>query len=348
MLAAIMKALDRIEVEEIAVPEVDANSALLKVEAVSLCGSDLRILKSGNPRVKPPAIIGHEAAGQVVKAGKNVKRVREGQRVAIGADVPCGVCSVCRSGHGNNCDVNYAVGYQISGAFCQYMLLTKLLLEEGPVTPIPDHLSYEEAALAEPLGCAVNGLEKVAMSLGKSIAIIGMGPIGCMMVDLARAMGASKVLCAQRSAGRMAIARQYGADAYIDTSAEDLVRRCREETDGAGPDVVITSCASVEAHEQAIDMVAHMGYVNLFGGLPKDTRPMQVLSNTIHYKECYVTGSHGATPRHHELAVGLLANRTVRVAPLMTHRFPLERIQEAFVALQGRDGMKIMIRPWGD
>jgi L-iditol 2-dehydrogenase len=345
MKAAVLEELGRIVVQDVPDPKIDEHSALLKVESVAICGSDIRIFHHGNPRVKPPAIIGHEIAGTVVQAGRHVTRVRQGQRVAVGADVPCGECAWCRNGLGNNCAINYAVGYQIPGGFAQYMKLPRLLLEEGPVTPFSDALDFDTAALAEPLGCGINGLELVSMSLGKSVALIGMGPLGCMMIDLARRMGATKVICSQRSPLRMAIARQYGADVYIDSAKEDLVARCRQETGGEGPDVVITTCGSVEVHEQAIQMVAHRGYVNLFGGLGKDVRPMSVLSNTIHYKECFVTGSHGCVPRHHQLAVKLLEQGLVRTQPIITHRFPLENINDAFATMEGRGGMKIIVHP---
>jgi len=345
MKAAVLEELGRIVVQDVPDPKIDEHSALLKVESVAICGSDIRIFHHGNPRVKPPAIIGHEIAGTVVQAGRHVTRVRQGQRVAVGADVPCGECAWCRNGLGNNCAINYAVGYQIPGGFAQYMKLPRLLLEEGTVTPFSDALDFDTAALAEPLGCGINGLELVSMSLGKSVALIGMGPLGCMMIDLARRMGATKVICSQRSPLRMAIARQYGADVYIDSAKEDLVARCRQETGGEGPDVVITTCGSVEVHEQAIQMVAHRGYVNLFGGLGKDVRPMSVLSNTIHYKECFVTGSHGCVPRHHQLAVKLLEQGLVRTQPIITHRFPLENINDAFATMEGRGGMKIIVHP---
>ena len=345
MQAAVLEALNRLVIKEIPVPEIDHDAALLRVESVALCGSDVRILHHGNPRVSPPAIMGHEAAGVIVKAGKNVTRVKEGDRIALGADVPCGQCDWCRNGLGNNCAINYAVGYQISGAFTQYMVLPRLLLEEGPVTPFGEQLSFDQAALAEPLACAINGLELVNMSLGKTIGIIGLGPIGCMMIDLARVMGATKVIAAQRSKRRMEIAQAYSADVYIASEEEDLVARCLEETRGQGPDVVVTTCGSVEAHEQAIAMAAHRGYVNLFGGLAKDVRPLSVLSNTIHYKECFVTGSHGSTPRQHAMAVKLLEQGIVRVDPLITHRFPLAEIHTAFETMESRQGMKIVVHP---
>ncbi len=345
MRAAILEELEKMVVKDVEDPQIDDDSALLKVEAVAVCGSDIRIFHHGNPRVKPPAIIGHESAGTIVKVGKNVTRVKEGQRVAVGADVPCGQCNWCRNGLGNNCSINYAIGYQIPGAFAQYMKLPRLVLEEGPVAPFSDQLSFDVAALAEPLACVVNGLELVNMSLGKTVVLIGMGPIGCMMIDAAKAMGAIKVICVELSPNRMAIAKEYGADVYIDPKQEDVLARCREETGGEGPDIVMTTCPSVEVHEQAIEMVAHRGYVNLFGGLGKHVRPMSVLSNTIHYKECFVTGSHGCVPRHHELAVKLLEAGMVRTEAIITHHFPLDQINEAFETMQSQQGMKIIVNP---
>lgn len=347
MQAALLEELEKLVVREVPDPEIDDDSALLKVESVAVCGSDVRIFHHGNPRVKPPAIIGHETAGVVVAAGKNVTRVKVGDRVAVGADVPCGQCHWCRNGLGNNCSINYAVGYQIPGSYAQYMLLPRLVLEEGPVTPFSDSLDFDTAALAEPIACAINGLELVNMSLGKTVVLLGMGPIGCMAIDLAKAMGAVKVICVGRSPRKMEIAREYGAEVYINATREDVVARCRQETGGEGPDVVLTTCGAVEAHEQAIEMVAHRGYVNLFGGLSKDARPLSFLSNTIHYKECFVTGSHGCVPRHHELAVRLLEAGMVRTKPVITHHFPLEQVSQAFATMESKDRMKIIVHPNG-
>lgn len=345
-MAAVLENLNRLIVREVPEPEMDDNSALLRVEAAALCGSDLRIIRSGNPRVTFPAIIGHELAGMIVKAGKNVRRVKEGDRIALAADVPCGQCRFCRDGHGNNCAINHAIGYQIPGGFAQLMRLPPLVLEHGPVAKIPGSLSFEGAALAEPLACVVNGLEVAGMALGKTLAIIGMGPIGCMMIDMARHMGAAKIIAIRRNNFRGAFADRYAADAYIDPDSEDMVARCLDETGGEGADAVITACASVDIHEQALEMVARRGVVNLFGGLPADTRPMNVKSNLIHYKECVLTGSHGSVPRQHNLAVQLIATEKVRVAPLISHRFPLTRINEAIEIMMSKKAMKIIIAPW--
>lgn len=348
MKAAVLRGNDRMAIEEVPLPAIDDSSALMRVEATCICGSDVRILHHGNPRVTPPTITGHEAAGVIVKVGANIRGLRVGDRVSIGADVPCGQCDWCRNGLGNNCEINYAVGYQIPGAFAEYMKIPSLMCVEGPVVKIADSLSLEEAALAEPLACAINGLELVNMSLGKTVVIIGLGPIGCMMIDLARVMGAQKVICIQRSMLRMEIAKIYQADLYLASDQKDVIRAVLEATDGRGADAVVTTCGSVEAHEQAVEMVAHRGYVNLFGGLGKDARAMNLYSNKVHYRESFITGSHGSVPRQHKLAVRLLESERVRVKPLITHRFSLDEIHAAFEVMELRQGMKIVIAPNGE
>jgi L-iditol 2-dehydrogenase len=119
----------------------------------------------------------------------------------------------------------------------------------------------------------------------------------------------------------------------------------REITDGLGPDVVVTTCGSVEAHEQAIEMVAKRGRVNLFGGLGKGARNLNVPSNTIHYKECCVLGSHGSVPRHHRIAMAMIEKGIVDVARCITHRFPLDEIQAAFDAAEKHEGLKVLVKP---
>lgn len=347
MKAAVLHGTDWMTIEEVSLPAIDDASALMRVEATCICGSDVRILHHGNARVTPPTITGHEAAGVIVKVGANVRHLKVGDRVSIGADVPCGQCDWCRNGLGNNCEINYAVGYQIPGAFAEYMKIPSLMCAEGPVVKIADSLSFEEAALAEPLACAINGLELVNMSLGKTVVIIGLGPIGCMMIDLARLMGAQKVICIQRSILRMEIAKIYQADLYLASDEENVIGAVLEATDGRGADAVITTCGSVEAHEQAVEMVTHRGYVNFFGGLGKDARPMNLDSNKVHYRESFITGSHGSVPRQHKLAVRLLESERVRVRPLITHRFSLDEIHAAFEVMELRRGMKIVVAPHG-
>jgi len=228
------------------------------------------------------------------------------------------------------------------------MVLNETILKYGPVTPMPAGLSFAEAAIAEPLACAVNGLELARFSLGKSICIIGLGPIGCMMLELSRVFGASKVFAAQRSRVRLDMARQFLPEArFVATEEEDLVEVVMRETDGEGVDLAITTAGTVQSHDEAIRMVRHRGYVNLFGGL-KNQPKLSLDSNLIHYKECFVMGSHGSLPRHHQAAVGLIARGAVQAKKYISRVFSLDETREAFAFHESRAGLKVIVAPNGE
>ena len=345
MKAAVLEALDRIVVKEVPIPQPDDDSVLVKVRACAVCGSDIRILHFGNSRVVPPQILGHEMAGDVIAVGKNVSKFAVGNRLAIGADVPCGECVFCEAGIGNNCQINYAMGYQFAGGFAEYVLLNRIVVNYGPVHKIPDHVTYEEAALAEPLGCVLNALELSNIRLGDTVVIIGAGPLGCMIIEVARKMGASKIIVVQRSRPRLELARKFGADIYICSGEEDGVARVLEETNGLGADVVITANPSPEAQSDAILMAKNRARINLFGGLPKDKSMVTLDTNIIHYKELFVHGSHGAMPIHHLKAVELIAAKSINITNYISHHFNLDQINEAFAAAEGHLGMRVVVNP---
>jgi len=343
--AAILEGIDRIGVKEIPSRAPGPGEIALRVKVCAVCGSDVRIFHHGNPRVRPPAVIGHEIAAEVTAVGSGVDQFRIGERVALGADVPCGRCSWCQNGLGNNCPENHAIGYQFPGGFAEEMTLAPMVVSFGPVTRVPDGVSDEEAALAEPLACAINGLEMCSPRVGETLCIIGAGPIGCMMIELGRHMGAAEIIVIQRSRARLELARPFGADHYLCAEDADVLGAVKEITRGRGPDIVVTTCGSVEAHEQAIEMVAKRGRVNLFGGLGKGARNLSVPSNAIHYKECFVLGSHGSVPRQHVAAMALIEKRVVNVGRCITHRFPLDRIRDALAAAEKHEGLKVMVTP---
>jgi L-iditol 2-dehydrogenase len=345
MKAAVLEELNKLVVKEVATPDCANGGILVKVKACAICGSDLRIYRSGNSRVNTPAIIGHELSGEVVRIGKNVTKFKVGDRVAIGADVPCGECSFCESGIGNNCQINYAIGYQFQGGFAEYIPLNSTTVNYGPVHLIPDNVSYGEAALAEPLGCVLNALELAKVNFGDTLVIIGAGPIGCMIIEMAKKIGASKVIVVQRSRPRLEAAKQFNADVYICSSEEDSVKRVLEETKGLGADLIITSCPSPEAQVDAIKMAKNRGRVSLFGGLPKGNSMITIDANIIHYKELFIMGAHGAMPRHHRQALELIGTGTINAKQFMSHEFSLEDINEAFAAAEGKKGMRVIVKP---
>lgn len=348
MKAALYLGPERIEVKEVDDPKVrNSWEMLVRVKACAVCGSDVRIFHHGNPRVSPPAILGHEIAGEVVEVGNAVMQFKVGDRVAIGADVPCGVCDMCKRGLGNNCPVNYAIGYQFPGGFAEYILLNETTMKYGPVHHVPEGVSEIAATLAEPLACCLNAYELSRLSPGESVVVFGLGPVGCLLVEVAKVLGAGKVIAIQRSRKRLEMAIEMGmpADVFICSSEEDPVERVLKETDGEGADIVLTACANVDAQEQAIKMVAHRGRVNLFAGLPPGARKIELDSNFIHYREAFIFGSHGSVPRHHKAALKLLSDGRINAERYFTHKFKLEDIVEAIKAVESRDAMKAVICP---
>jgi L-iditol 2-dehydrogenase len=343
--AAVLEDLEKLTVKDVPTPVVDDDSVLVEVKACAVCGSDIRMFHHGNNRLKPPAIMGHEASGQVVQVGKNVTKFKTGDRVALGGDVPCGQCVFCKAGIGNNCQENYAMGYQFPGSFAEYVLLNPMVVEHGPVHLVPEHVSFEEAALAEPLGCILNALELCSIRQGDTLVVIGTGPLGCLIMEVGRSLGCTKVIAVNRSRGRLEMAKQAGADVLICSGEEDAVAKVLEATGGLGADVLLTACPSPQAQADAILMAKNRARINFFGGLPKSQSEVLINTNVIHYKELLVTGSHGCVPRHHKQAVDMIAAGQVDVKKYISHRFPLDQAVEAFQAAEGREGKRVVVVP---
>ena len=345
MKAAVFEEINKLVLKEVPDPVVGPDEALVKVRACAVCGSDIRIFRHGNVRVHPPQILGHESSGEIVAVGERVTGFKPGDRVSIGSDVPCGECAVCKAGFGNNCAINYAMGYQFAGSFAEYVLLNKTVLEYGPVHKMPDSMTWDEAALAEPLSCVLNAVEFAGIKLCDTVVVMGAGPIGCVIIPVAFMSGATKVIMINRSPGRLEFAKKVGADVVICSSEEDHVARVLEETGGQGADVIFTANSSPQSHIDALKMAKNRGRVNLFGGLPAGTK-VEIETNLIHYKELIVTGAHGLVPRHHRQALDLIASGKLDIKTFVSHHFPLDDINEAFRVAEGKEGLRVIVTPW--
>lgn len=346
MTAAVLKGLSLIELEEVEFPELSKNDVLIKVKVCSVCGSDVRIYNHGNDRVQYPAVIGHEMSGEIVEVGNEVHNYKVGDRICVGADVPSMEDDWSKNGMANLSDINYAIGHQFPGGFAEYCLLNELTIKYGPTAKIPVHLSYEEASLTEPLACCINGLERVFIKPGKSMLIIGAGPIGILLCRVAHAFGAGLVVIADNDQGRVQGAKTLGLNSY-NTQNTDLQKLTDELTDGQGFNGVLTACSVPEVQEMAVNFVSKRGIVNFFGGLPSTSRNINIASNLIHYKEAYVTGSHGSSPRQFKLALQMIASGQIKVADIISHRFELGEIQKAIETAEQRDGLKVAVFPNG-
>jgi len=345
--SAFWDAPGKITVKDNPIPKVVKDSVLVKIEACAICGSDLRIFNEGNPRVKPPRIIGHEISGEVVAVGKGVSKYKVGDLICTGADIPCGQCEHCLNGRPNCCDINYAVGYQFDGGFSQYMLLNPLMVKQGAIQVVKNRVELEIATLAEPLACCINGYERGLTKPDSTIVVFGGGPIGLMLCLLAPVYKAKKVILIEPSEDRLEFAKKQidSISHFINPLKVDPVEDILQLTNGNGADLIFTANPVVETHEQAVKIVSKRGVVNLFGGLPKTARKMAFLSNRVHYKEAYITGSHGSTPQQHKKALELIVRKKIQLDFLITHKFPLNEIHAAFEVAQSGKGLKVVVNP---
>ncbi|MGB9682251.1 MAG: zinc-dependent dehydrogenase [bacterium] len=346
MKAAVLESLENLVVKDVPEPNLPSDGLILKVESVAICGSDIRIYHRGHTRVKPPQIIGHEVAGTVYKVGKDTSEFKEGDKVVLGADVPCGKCYYCLRGHQNNCVEAMAFGYQLAGGFAQFMAVPREAIDAKIIQSLPENLSFDEACLTEPLACVVNGQNLSNIEAGDTVAIIGAGPIGLMHTMLARAKGATKIILSELSEKRISLAKGFPIDIIVNPNNEDPVKRVLAETGGRGADVVIVAAPSSAAQAQAIYMVRNLGKVNYFGGLPPDTKEVPIDTNRIHYREIFVHGSHGSSPKDNHIALKLIASGQVEVKKLITYVLLLDEINRGLRLVESGEALKVVLKPW--
>jgi L-iditol 2-dehydrogenase len=327
-------------------PRPGDGEVLIRVRACSMCGTDVKISTSGHQRIVPPRVMGHEIAGGVLESGAGVEGGAPGDRVQVIAAIPCGTCEFCRAGVMTICPNQVSMGYDFDGGFAPLMVVPREVLAVDGLNRIPENVSFAEASVAEPFACAINAQEIIDVHEGDTVVVVGSGPIGCLHVRLARARGAAQVFLVELSRERLDLAAAVvQPDAAICSAETDPVAAVKELTGGKGPSVVITAAASGAAQEQALQMLAPQGRLSLFGGLPKDKPTITFDSNLVHYRELAVFGANGSSPEHNRQALAHIADGSVPVADLITHRLPLDRVAEGIDVVRSGAGIKVTIEP---
>lgn len=342
MKAGLFRAPNLIEYADVPDPEAAAGDLIVRVRAATVCGTDIRIYRGRKTTgIRYPSIIGHEFAGEVV-ATNGVTRFQVGQRVCVNPAISCGHCASCKRGDENLCENLQAIGYELDGAFAEYIRVPARAIAAGNVHAIPESLAFEVASLAEPLACVINGQEKVSVKPGDTVVVLGAGPIGLLHVKLARFSGASKVIVSEPASARRAAALSVGADIALDPNAEDLLAAVRDHTFGLGADVAIVAIGVPSLANSALTLVRRRGRVSLFAGFSaNDTAVLDV--NLIHYRELMLTGAFGLGRLHFERALDLLASKRFDVAPFVTHRYPLSEIHRALEMAENGSAIKVAI-----
>jgi threonine dehydrogenase-like Zn-dependent dehydrogenase len=344
MKAAVFLSPGVIEIRDIPKPLVSDSDVLVKVQAASVCGTDLRIMKHGHFKLTSgtPRVLGHEFSGEIVEVGSGVADFHLGDRVSVTPNVGCGSCKQCSRGLNQMCPNYEAFGITIDGGFQEYALIPGRAIARGNLHRIPKNVTYEFAALIEPLSCCHSGQNKVEVSPEDSVLIIGAGPIGCFHTMLAKQRGAKQVIVANTKQFRLDIAGQMGADHLINVSNSNLSEEVMRITNGEGVDVIITCVSKPEVIAEATSLLAIHGRVNVFSGLGMQALP-QIDVNSLHYKAQTITGTTGSSVQDYIDVIEMMSNSDLDVSPIISERFPVERLLEAMEHSASGSGMKSLI-----
>ena len=342
MKAALLFGVRNLRVETIDMPKIGLGEILVKIRAATTCGTDVKIFQRGYVEgvIQYPTVFGHEWAGDVVKVGEGVSWLKEGMRVRAGNSSPCLRCKMCQKGNYNLCE-NMT---WLWGAYAEYIKVPARIVTLN-TQEIPPNITYEEAAVTEPLACVLHGIEKANIKLGDTVAIIGAGPVGLLHLQTAKKMGAEKVIISDLVDERLQVAKELGADETVNAKREDSVEKIKRFTDGYGADIVIEAIGLPATWEQALKMVRKGGTVLEFGGCPPETE-ITVRTELLHYGEVTLLGTFHTTPMHFKKALNLIASGTVKVKPLITRHMKLDDIKDAFEILTtSKSDLKIAIPP---
>lgn len=346
MNAAMFYAPKDVRFERIDVPSPGPGELLVKIGAALTCGTDIKTYERGHPAIikKVPSTFGHEFSGQVVGVGEGVTRFKEGDRVCTCNAVPCGECYYCKIGHRNLCEDLLI----LNGAYAEYIVIPARMVKHN-VYKIPDHMTYQEAAVSEPLGTAIHCIRHAGIRQGDTVAVLGSGPLGLMISRLAHLQGARVILSGEITEERKRVASEFGVNEFINilevTDPKDRIQMVKDLTDGGrGADVAIEAAGFPQAWEEAIQMIRKAGTVVFHGGCKAGTT-ITVDTHAMHYFEHKLIGVFHQDPDDYRRSVNMLASRLVDGRKFVTDTMPLNQLITAFERIRRFEGIKFAIDP---
>jgi len=326
---------NELEVRHVPMIKIEEDEVLIKVAYAGICPWDLRAFSGLSSSVAFPRILGHEMAGVVMEVGKNVKVIKPGQRVVPDMGIKCGVCKACRSGRENRCQ--NPVFRQFGGGFADYVRVPEKNVHIIKNT----ETKLQAAAFVEPLACVVRGQDILHLYPGEFELIAGIGPIGLMHLQVAKAFGC-QVIVSDPVPERLVKAKELGADWVVNPNEMDVAQFVKDVTGGWGTDAAVVTVGSARLVEQVVPMLAPGGRLNIFAGVyPKDT--LQIDPNLIHYGEFVITGSADSASQNFNKALELVETRMVNTETLISHLLDLEELGKGFEIVKNRQGLKVML-----
>jgi L-iditol 2-dehydrogenase len=344
MKAAVFEGIENIVVKEVLIPACEDDGILVKVKACGICGGDIRNYRIGLRHGVEKQIMGHEIAGVVEEVGNRVKKFKKGDRVAIAPDVSCGECYYCKRGLVNLCVDHRMVGTHWPGGFAQYVYLPAVVLNRGFVEHMPENLSFDEAAMAEPSSSVIACQEYNNIGLGDTVVIFGDGPIGCVHIEIARARGASKIIIIGRR--KLDLAAQFNPDHMVNSDICDPVKEVLALTKGLGADAVIIANPVASTQQQGIEMVRKRGKVILFGGVSRNNPMTSLNSNLIHYNELSVVGAFSYPSTGLQTSLKLISEGKICAKKYVTKTVKLEEVPEGMDYGKQGKALKVVVKPW--
>ena len=343
MTAAVLYGSEELRVEQIAIPEIAPDEVLVRVKVALTDGTDLKVWRRGYhaAMIKPPAVFGHELAGEIAAVGANVKSFRVGDRVVPANSAPCLECFFCKGGQANLCeDLIFN-----NGAYAEYIRIPGRIVRENMLR-IPDGVSFRDAALTEPLACVLRGIHESGIHAGDTAVVIGCGPIGMKFIRVLSARGVKVIALAKREAQRQIAARLGAVSALGVTTLADPIATVRDLTPARrGADIVIEAAGVPETCEWAPKMARRGGTVNLFAGCRADAR-VEFEPAALHYSEITIKSSFHHTPEFFRDALSTIERGEIRSADFITGEAKLADLPNVFRQMkQGAGGIKTAVIP---
>ena len=341
MKAAVVKSNSNIEIKNIENQSVGPGDILVKMRACGICGSDVEKVfgKYGQPSMR----LGHEPAGTIMEVGSEISNFSVGDRVFTHHHVACysDDCHECNHGHETMCKKYYESNLEPCGLADEY-IVPEWNVKHGGVLKIPDSMSFEDAAMIEPLACCIRAWNKFTHKNNDSIAVLGIGPTGIMHALLAKIYGFEKIFCLDFNEFRLDFAKKFEAIA-INSGNTNALEQIKSETANQGVDVVIVATSSLNALKDAVNFVRKGGTIVMFG-VPSKGAIIDLDMSEIYSKGITIVNSYAASDFDTKEALEKISNKQINVSQLITHKYNLQECQEAFVhAKSGDNAMKIII-----
>lgn len=340
MKAAFVKGTSTVIVEDVEKPKLGPGDVLVKMHACGICGSDLE--KVYGKYSQPSTRLGHEPSGIIEEIGEKVNNFKKGDRVFVHHHVPCYSCHYCLHGNETMCTKYYETNLSPCG-LAEEFIVPEWNVSHGGILKIPDSMSFDEAAMIEPLACCIRAWNKFSFQKGDSVAIFGVGSTGMMHVMLSNLHEFEQIFCIDVNEFRLKFAKKFKITDAINSSDSQLKIKILEQTNNRGVDVAIIATGSLNAISSAIDLVRKGGTIVLFG-VPSKGATMNIDMSIIYSKEITLVSSYAASDSDTKKALELIHSSMVDVKKLITHKYNISDSQQAFErAHKGIDSMKIII-----